>query len=978
MKKTVFDEKYKTLTPKQKQAVDTIEGPVMVIAGPGTGKTTILTLRIANILLKTDTPPSGILAITFTEAGVKAMKMKLREIIGARADEVRIHTFHGFAASVISEFADHFVHIAGSRQITDIDAEAIIREILQDKKFLTLRPFGRPDFYIQPILGAIRDAKKDAITPEMMKDFAKAEMERVKNDEDSISTRGATKGELKADAKKRIEKCEKTILSSDVYSLYEEKKRKEKLIDFDDLIFELSLALSRDELLRQLLQEKFLYILVDEHQDTNDAQNAIIKTLADFFENPNVFIVGDEKQAIYRFQGASVSNFLRFSDTWKDITTINLEDNFRSHQNILDAVFGMIENNYEEGQYENLRMELKAGGSHAKGKHAAVEIVDAETIEGGEAHLIEELRHIIQNEPDATVAIISRRNRDIERIISLSEGAGIPIAAERSINIWAHPIGIAFFSLIEFLHDPSKTDALSRIIITGLWNFTFSDSTDAIAKIRSGRTDEVVSKIGELSYLQKLALDDTPISFLIHACERSGLAAILLRDPSYAEVWRAILSLSESLVGSQNITDPHALIESLLSYKASAAEKSVKVPVGVSDAQIKAMTAHGSKGLEFDYVFIPYATEESWNTRAFAEYFVLPITSEEVEGDDVRDNRRLFYVAMTRARKKVSITVPQSDASGKILSSLRFVSELPPDSLSHVIPKGSANLIPSRKSSSKLSSKVVDYTKTILLEKGLSATALNNFLSCPSEFIYQSILKIPEAPAPSAEKGNAMHKAFSRIWNDSDKSTKNIETIIRETVNEHIEGTYLRPFEKEALIHDLSEKAPAVAKSLAPHFGQEGTIFSENWSEFVFEGEVSGTSIKIPIHGKLDVIIDTGKDVYVFDYKTRARMSENEIRGLTKAEDSGNYFRQLVFYKFLLENDHRFKGKNIIPSLIFVTPDEKGNCAIVTLSITPQDEMKLKEEINSLLEAVWSGKITEEFCDDKGCEWCQLKRLHRE
>lgn len=144
-----FKTEYTKLNSKQREAVDTIEGPVMVIAGPGTGKTTILTLRIANILLKTDTPPSGILALTFTDAGVKAMRTKLKEIIGERSLEVPIHTFHGFAASIIAEFSDHFPHLSRSRQITDIESEKLIREILKENKFAKLRPSASRIFMSQ-------------------------------------------------------------------------------------------------------------------------------------------------------------------------------------------------------------------------------------------------------------------------------------------------------------------------------------------------------------------------------------------------------------------------------------------------------------------------------------------------------------------------------------------------------------------------------------------------------------------------------------------------------------------------------------------------------------------------------------------------------------------------------------------------------------------------------------------------------------
>jgi ATP-dependent exoDNAse (exonuclease V) beta subunit len=197
------------------------------------------------------------------------------------------------------------------------------------------------------------------------------------------------------------------------------------------------------------------------------------------------------------------------------------------------------------------------------------------------------------------------------------------------------------------------------------------------------------------------------------------------------------------------------------------------------------------------------------------------------------------------------------------------------------------------------------------------------------------------------EKGNAMHKAFARVWADQNKSVANIQTIIESTVREHVLDTLLKGFEKEALITELIDDSSDVAKCLEDHFAQQGTQFIESWTEFEYKGT--------RLHGKLDAVIDTGDQVLVFDYKTRSRMSENAIKGLTKADThgaKGAYFRQMVFYKMLLENDQRFKGKHIIPSLVFVKPDEKGLCHVVTLSVTDEDVAKVKGEVESLMECV--------------------------
>jgi len=171
-----FDERYKNLNKEQKKAVDTIDGPVLVVAGPGTGKTTILTLRIAQILRKTDTPAHGILAITYTDAGVKAMREKLREVIGNRAHDVYINTFHSFASAMISEYPDHFIRIGDFQQITQVEQESLIRNIISDQVFAPLRPLGRPDAYVSSIIRALSDVKKDALTPQMVREYVKSQI----------------------------------------------------------------------------------------------------------------------------------------------------------------------------------------------------------------------------------------------------------------------------------------------------------------------------------------------------------------------------------------------------------------------------------------------------------------------------------------------------------------------------------------------------------------------------------------------------------------------------------------------------------------------------------------------------------------------------------------------------------------------------------------------------------------------------------
>ncbi len=970
-----FDRLYAKLNSAQREAVDSIEGPVMVIAGPGTGKTTILTLRIANILRLTDTPPHGILAITYTDAGVKAMRTKLHAIIGSRAHEVAIHTFHSFASAMIAEYQDHFLHLEGLKHMTDVEQESLIRSIITEPKFKELRPIGKPDAYVSGIMSSIEAAKREALTPETVEAHAHKEIDHIKNDEESISTRGATKGKLKAEALEQIGKCERTILFADVYAEYEKRKLEGKKMDFSDLIIEMLVTLRNDQLFLRLIQERFLYLLVDEHQDTNDAQNFIIALVAEFFETPNLFIVGDEKQAIYRFQGASVENFLLLQKHWPAMKVISLDTNYRSHQAILDAGFSMIENNYEGDEHKNLRIELKSGN---KDKPRPIDIITGENTAAMEDYLVKELRSILENNSktgvESTVAIITRRNRDLERVLKLLESNHIPVSSERSVDIFHHPVGTIFFDLIEYLSDPSKEDALARTLVAGMWGISFDDSIILIKLLKSGRFAGLTEKIPALIHLQRQMLNDGAVGFIVRAAEESGFAGLVACDPIHVHVWRGIVALAESLAREGNVVSPADLIKAMLAYRLSAESKTVKVSVGAPDLPIQAMTAHGSKGLEFDYVFIPYATEEAWIGRARGSSFVLP--KKRSDDHSIKDTRRLFYVALTRARKHAVVLSALEESDGKVLVPLRFIAELDPKSVSVVeLPRSEVALPEAApREVDTYSVKMTGLAKDVLLDTGLSVTALNNFLECPNKFLYSSILKLPQAPSPTAEKGTTMHEAISCVWQNENKSIENIQAVMTKIIGDHIETSFLSASEKAAVKKELLDDAPAVAKALESHFASKGTIFTERWVKTIFETNHNGCRIVIPIHGKLDAIVDNGTTLEVFDYKTREAMSVNKIKGETK-DSNGDYFRQLIFYELLLSADPRWKTRKIEPALVFVSPDDKGRCPIVKIPIQSADLQALNTQIESVIESVWSGKIGIAKCGDLKCEWCALREV---
>ena len=421
-----FEEEYRKLNKAQKEAVDIIDGPVMVIAGPGTGKTTILTLRIANILRKTDTAPENILALTFTEAASINMRRKLSEIIGSRAYQVTINTFHSFAESIIKKYPEEFPRIIGSRPIGEVDQISIIELLIDSTNLKILRPYGDPYLYTKDISSNIAALKREGLSPEEFLKLIGKEEADFKKITDLYHEKGVYKGKMKGEYQKLQKIIEKNRELSDIYEKYQKELLKRKFYDFSDMIMEVLKAMGKSKFLLQILQEEHQYILVDEHQDTNNAQNKVIELLASYHApNPNLFVVGDEKQAIFRFQGASLENFLYFKNLYTNAKLITLSENYRSAQGILDASHGLMPGSPS----------LISNISH---KFEKIFIYPFETQESETYFVVNDIKRKISDGilPEE-IAVLYRNNEDVFNISNLMKKIGVPHQIESDLDLFS-------------------------------------------------------------------------------------------------------------------------------------------------------------------------------------------------------------------------------------------------------------------------------------------------------------------------------------------------------------------------------------------------------------------------------------------------------------------------------------------------------------------------------------------------------------
>jgi DNA helicase-2/ATP-dependent DNA helicase PcrA len=972
---SAFDAAYQLLNDAQRRAVDAIEGPVMVIAGPGTGKTQILTLRIANILRNTDMKPGNILALTFTESGAKAMRERLRRYIGAASYQVAIYTFHGFATKLIADYPDSYERVVGGRPVTDIEKVSYIEQIVNGGAVTALRPFGNPSYYVTHIIRAIGQLKQEYVTPDLFAEMI-ADQEASLLAIEQFHTKGAHKGKVRGEYTKKEQSITKNKELLYIYRQYEALLVADNLFDFEDMIIETVSALTNNQSMLRDLQETYQYILADEHQDVNGSQNKILSLLASFHDNPNIFAVGDEKQAIYRFQGASLENFLFFTDEYPHATIIQLTENYRSGQGILDVAHSLVQ--VDEGPLQALRIPLVA----ATEKNSVVEerrfmhqAVEDEWLVSAVKQAIMEGVH------PKEIAIIVRTNREVEAVAVLLRKAGIAVAASADTDILDHPILHAIESLLRVVVTKDNNEALFAVLQGSYWQFDTNDlltvlsaqtygrtlwqlvTNDELLKERTVHHPELFLRVAEIiEEARKREVVEPPHRVVEYMLKESGFIEHILRyDPvEGARLVRRIYDEIESMVRRDGVMTLSGVIATFATRRSYGLPINAPYVVSTHDA-VQVMTAHKSKGLEFESVFIPYIHDGSWGGSVKRTYFDIPLRLHSAVHDDVtlEDERRLLYVAMTRAKQYLSISYSDTNSAGRELVPSRLLTLVDERLLNKIDTNTEAQRFnPLTPVITTLSPVSLDKTllTTILAERGLSATALNNYLSSPWNYFYRNVLRVPEVQPVHMQFGTAVHATLEFVT----RHYTNHGTIpTNSQISERLKTALHQLPVSDTEYARLHEKALSALVVYIPHLvtGLPRTTRAEcKFNVYLATGLPELPELLLT--GNIDRIDfdENGYAVRVLDYKTGKPKSRNVIEGLTK-DANGDYKRQLTFYALLLSlyDDERYRCNT--GTLSFVEPDGKGVIKEETFVVTDTEVAALKDTIINVATAIVQGQF---------------------
>ena len=485
----------KKLNKQQLEACETIYGPVMVLAGPGTGKTQVLALRIANILYKTDVLASNILCLTFTESGVQAMRERLKLFLGIDAYKVGIFTFHSFANSVIQEFPDYFSFSKDLIQLDDITRLKIIRESIEEAQNLEyLKPFYNKFAKEKSIISSIQTLKKEGITPETLK--TKTEnLIKIHEENKSLNKKGFPTIKWK----NKLEKLNHLFELVEVYKLYQEKLLKQGFYDFEDMILFVCNVLEKNEKIKQFYQEKYQFIHVDEYQDTNGGQEEILNQLTSFDRSPNIFVVGDDDQAIYRFQGANLENILSFNHKFKNVKTIPITINYRSTQKILDLAESIISNNNQRlsNRIKNFNKKLTANFKHADYN---AELYEFKTIEDEYIYIAKKIEKLMNNGNSYNdIAILYRKNTHGLGISEVLRKYSIPIDHKSDNNALKNETVkniIKILAVVDFYNKNSDLD-LYRVMLLPYFNIPIVEVYELVNSLRGKRLVEAILNLNK-------------------------------------------------------------------------------------------------------------------------------------------------------------------------------------------------------------------------------------------------------------------------------------------------------------------------------------------------------------------------------------------------------------------------------------------------------------------------------------------------
>ena len=885
------------LNSSQKEAVTYGDGPLLIVAGAGTGKTRVITQRIAYLIASGKAEPEQILALTFTEKAAMEMEERVDILLPYGCTQVWIGTFHAFGNTILKENALEMGFSPELRVLNRPEQIIFFRNHLFEFSLSYYRPLGNPSKHIEAILALISRAKDEDVTPREYLEYAQKLKEEVEsNPEDKELIEIATREEELALT----------------YEKYQELLAREGKIDFGDQItLPLRLFRSHPAILKKY-QRQFRYILVDEFQDTNYSQFQLIKLLGS--EHQNIAVVGDDDQSIYKFRGAAISNILGFINTYSKAKQIVLTRNYRSPQSILDSAYRLISyNNPDRLEFKNnIDKRLVA----EKKKEGRVEHLHFDTL-FAEAEAVAKL---IKNKQGSgsykygDFAILIRANSNADPFLRALNMADIPwhfsgneglyerqeikllISFARSVTNFQDSLSLYYLTASEIYQLPIKDltfsmNYASRKNRSLFYVFSHLSELSDLNEEISPPGREIIERIlQDLKYYADLTLQISCGETFYHFVTRSGYLRKLTSHPT---------SLNEEKV--RNIARFFDLVRTVapvlsndrlfdftrhLDLLIQAGDNPAVAEAELTEEAVNVLTVHKAKGLEFPVVIMAGLVSQRFPCKYRREPISLPdllIRDILPSGNfHLQEERRLFYVGMTRAQKELYFTSALDYGGKRSRKVSPFVLEALNQLKKTFRPTQSSPLEVIERSAPAVQEETGAYTASFSREViSLSYLQIDDYLTCPLKYKYVHILRVPILQHHAVVYGKALHEAIGEFYRRklAEKKISQDELL---TVFEGAwvnEGFMSRPHEKERL---------KVGRITLQSFYQRAS--QEKGKPAYVEKKFSFMLENNRIVGRWDLIKKDKEGVHIIDFKS------SEVREQKKADRRARESLQLDIY----------------------------------------------------------------------------------
>jgi len=868
----------KKLNKQQLKAINHGKGPLLIIAGAGTGKTTVITERIKYLILKKKVKPSEILALTFTEKAAMEMEERVDKAMPYGYTQMWISTFHSFCDRILRQESMHIGLNSGYKLLTEAESILLIRTNLFKFNLKYFRPLGNPNKF----LGAL------------LQHFS-----RLKDEDVNVNEYLKYVKKIKVNKKFGKEEIEKIVELANAYKTYEEIKIKEGAMDFSDLISNtLNLFRKRKNILKNY-QKQFQYILVDEFQDTNYAQNKLAEFLSK--EKRNITVVGDDDQSIYRFRGSSISNIIQFKKNFSDAKIVTLTKNYRSTKEILDSSYNLIQFNNPDRLEAKEKISKKLT-SERRINGEIIEFIFSEKVEDEADLVAKKINELVLSNKYLfkDIAILVRANDHAHSFIRAFERKRIPFQFLGPGKLFKQEVIKDLISYLKVLYNFNDSTSLYRVLTMPIFkldaieiasllnlskrkNYSLFETLTKIDEIPLGiKTKEKIKNLSRMIKKHlKLVPKETAGQILFYFLTDSGYLKELVNPETEKDEIAAknMARFFDKLKAYETDHENSTVFEVVdwidLSMQVGESPLSTNVDWTENNA-VNILSIHSSKGLEFSVVFLINLVSQRFPTRERHE--AIPIPSEFIKeilpiGDfHLEEERRLFYVGMTRAKDLLFMTASKYYGEGKRTRKISpFVYEsIGEKNVLKILEKdntknnGQLSLL-----NWKQAMPILTPVKKNISINYLSYSQIQTFDICPLHYKLKYLLRVPTAQSSAQSFGTSVHSTLRDFYQALIKGEKidirNIENLINKNwINE---GFHSKEHEKKAF-----EKAKKIIQNFLKVNLNKKKLPDK--LEYPFNFTIKG----LKIGGRIDRIdrLENNK-IEIIDYKTGGKIPDEKF-----------------------------------------------------------------------------------------------------